>query len=232
MSLLADRTRAFDSSGIRKVFDLAAQDEGPDQSLDRPARFRRARAGQGSLHRGDRRRARTPTPSRRASPVLRDKLQAADRRRVTATPTAKCSSPAAPAAGWCWPCGRWSIPATKCIDLRSLLRDVPVAHDSWPAACRSSSTPIPTSASTWTRSRAAITPRTKLILLNSPANPTGVVASEDEIRGLAELAAERNVAARLSDEIYQRFCYDAPFASPAKYNDARWSSTASARATA
>ena len=43
------------------------------------------------------------------------------------------------------------------------------------------------------RVAAAITPRTKVILFNSPANPTGAVASADEVRGLAELAAERNV---------------------------------------
>ena len=35
----------------------------------------------------------------------------------------------------------------------------------------------------------AITPRTKAIIFNSPANPTGAVADEDEVRGLAELAA-------------------------------------------
>ena len=39
------------------------------------------------------------------------------------------------------------------------------------------------------RVAAAITPRTKMIVFNSPANPTGVVASEAEVRGLAELAA-------------------------------------------
>ena len=50
----------------------------------------------------------------------------------------------------------------------------------------------------------AITPRTKAILFNSPANPTGVAASEDEIRGLAELAAERGIAL-VSDEIYSAF---------------------------
>ena len=65
---------------------------------------------------------------------------------------------------------------------------------------------------------AAITPRTKLILFNTPGNPTGVVASDEEVRGLAELAAKHNVAI-LSDEIYRAFCYDAPFVSPAKYND-------------
>jgi aspartate/methionine/tyrosine aminotransferase len=64
----------------------------------------------------------------------------------------------------------------------------------------------------------AITPRTKLILFNSPANPTGVTASEAEIRGLAELAKERNVAL-VSDEIYRLFQYDEPFISPARFND-------------
>jgi aspartate aminotransferase/aminotransferase len=64
----------------------------------------------------------------------------------------------------------------------------------------------------------AITPRTKLILFNSPANPTGAVTAADEIRALAALAAERDVVL-LSDEIYQRFCYDQPFLSPARHND-------------
>jgi aspartate aminotransferase/aminotransferase len=64
---------------------------------------------------------------------------------------------------------------------------------------------------------AAITPRTKLILLNSPANPTGVVATEREIKGLAELAAQRNVAL-ISDELYRLFIYDEPFVSPARFN--------------
>ena len=65
---------------------------------------------------------------------------------------------------------------------------------------------------------AAITPRTKLILLNSPANPTGVLAGENEIRSLAGLAAEHNIAL-LSDEIYRLFCYDSPLVSPATWND-------------
>ena len=64
---------------------------------------------------------------------------------------------------------------------------------------------------------AAITKRTKAVLFNSPANPTGVVASDEEIRGLAQLCSERNIAL-VSDEIYSRYCYDRPFTSPATYN--------------
>lgn len=65
--------------------------------------------------------------------------------------------------------------------------------------------------------RAAITPLTKVILCNSPCNPTGYVASETELGDLAELAAEHDIAL-ISDEIYRAFCYDTPFVSPAKFN--------------
>ncbi len=67
------------------------------------------------------------------------------------------------------------------------------------------------------RARPHITPRTKAILLNSPANPTGVVATDEEVRGLAELAAEHDVAL-ISDEIYRQFCFEHAFVSPARYN--------------
>jgi len=63
----------------------------------------------------------------------------------------------------------------------------------------------------------AITPRTKAIIFNSPTNPTGVVAGEEEVRGLAELALERDVVL-VSDEIYREFSYDEPFRSPAEHN--------------
>lgn len=65
--------------------------------------------------------------------------------------------------------------------------------------------------------RAAITDRTKVILFNSPSNPTGVVATDEEMRAIAELAREKDIAL-ISDEIYRSFCYDAPFVSPAKWN--------------
>jgi aspartate aminotransferase len=66
--------------------------------------------------------------------------------------------------------------------------------------------------------RAAITERTKVILCNSPANPTGTVLRDEEIEGLARLAAEKDIAL-ISDEIYRTFCYDRPFTSPARFNE-------------
>jgi aspartate aminotransferase len=52
-----------------------------------------------------------------------------------------------------------------------------------------------------------ITPRTKLIVINSPANPTGGVLTRADIERIAELA-ERDDLAVLSDEIYSRILYD------------------------
>ena len=65
---------------------------------------------------------------------------------------------------------------------------------------------------------AAITDKTKMILVNSPANPTGVTATDEELKAVAELAAKHNIAL-VSDEIYSRFCYDGDYVSPCAYND-------------
>jgi aspartate aminotransferase/aminotransferase len=64
------------------------------------------------------------------------------------------------------------------------------------------------------RVAAAITQRTRAILLNTPANPTGVVADAATVRDLARLAESRGITL-VSDELYREYCYDAPFASPA-----------------
>jgi aspartate aminotransferase len=55
--------------------------------------------------------------------------------------------------------------------------------------------------------RNAMTPATKMIILNSPANPTGSVYSRDELRALAEVALEEDIL-MLSDEIYEKILYD------------------------
>jgi aspartate aminotransferase/aminotransferase len=68
------------------------------------------------------------------------------------------------------------------------------------------------------RVAAAITGRTKCVIVNSPGNPTGAVASADEMRRLAGLCKARGVLL-VSDEVYRSFCYDRPFASPASWND-------------
>lgn len=68
------------------------------------------------------------------------------------------------------------------------------------------------------RVRKVMSPRTKAVVVNSPANPTGRVATEGELRDLARLCAERGVLL-ISDEIYRLFCHDTPFTSPARFNE-------------
>ena len=67
------------------------------------------------------------------------------------------------------------------------------------------------------RVAAAITPATRAILLNTPANPTGVVVDAATVGDLARLA-ERHGVTLISDELYRSYCYDAPFASPALHS--------------
>jgi aspartate aminotransferase len=62
--------------------------------------------------------------------------------------------------------------------------------------------------------RAGLGERTKLVILNSPANPTGGVLTPEDIAGLAEILRERPDVLVLSDEIYSRLIYEeGPFAS-------------------
>ena len=54
--------------------------------------------------------------------------------------------------------------------------------------------------------RAAVTPRTRLILLNSPHNPTGSVFTRAELTAIAELACERDLLV-VADEVYEHMVY-------------------------
>src|SRR6476661_5862353 len=179
LSLLADRTRAFDSSGIRKVFDLAAKMKDPinfsigQPDFDVPEPVKEAcieaiRAGKNAY---------TVT---QGLPVLRDKLQAqidkeyhhADRNVIVTLGTSGGLSLI-----------MWSLinPGDEVVmfdpyfvmypALTKLVGGVPVIIDTHPDFRIDLN-----------KVAAAITPKTKLILLNSPANPTGVVDMEAEVR--------------------------------------------------
>ena len=221
MPLLADRTRAFDSSGIRKVFDLAAKMKDPinfsigQPDFDVPGPIKDAcidaiRAGKNAY---------TVT---QGLPALRDKLQAridkqfghADRKVLVTLGTSGALSLV-----------MWSLvnPGDEVLmfdpyfvmypALTKLVGGVPVIVDTYPDFRIDLN-----------KVASAITSRTKLILLNSPGNPTGVVATEAEVRGLAQLASEKNVTL-VSDEIYSSFCYDLPLTThhspltPASFNE-------------
>src|SRR5580693_2842173 len=53
----------------------------------------------------------------------------------------------------------------------------------------------------------AMTPRTKMIILNSPGNPTGAVYTKEELDSIGKVAAEEEILI-LSDEIYEKLVYD------------------------
>jgi aspartate/methionine/tyrosine aminotransferase len=212
---IAERTKAFDSSGIRKVFDLAAQLKDPvnlsigqpDFDVPEPIRQECIRAVESAKN------GYSPT---QGLPVLREKLQRAigaryghaDRQVFVSSGTS----------------GGLTLALMSLVNagdevivfdpyfvmyepLVKLVNGTPVLIDTYPDFKIDLE-----------RVAAAITPRTKMILFNSPANPTGVVASRAEVEGLAKLAAEQEVVL-VSDEIYSRFCYDSPFVSPAEFNE-------------
>ena len=64
---------------------------------------------------------------------------------------------------------------------------------------------------------ALITPRTKVLMLNSPSNPLGAVLGEDLTRRLVELARRHDLWI-ISDECYEAFTYDVPHVSPARFD--------------
>ncbi|MBH9576863.1 methionine aminotransferase [Inhella proteolytica] len=59
----------------------------------------------------------------------------------------------------------------------------------------------------WDAVRAALTPRTRALILNTPHNPSGRVASEDDLRTLAALAEQHDLIV-ISDEVYEHMVFD------------------------
>ncbi len=59
----------------------------------------------------------------------------------------------------------------------------------------------------WDVVRASITPKTKMIMLNSPHNPTGMVLSEEDIVQLKEIVTQHDIFI-LSDEVYEHLIFD------------------------
>ena len=211
---IAKRTSCFDVSGIRKVFELGAKlTDRVDLSIGQPdfdvpeeVRTAAINAIQGGKN---------GYALSQGMPVLRDKLQAqVDQRHGHADRQAFVT---------CGTSGGLTLAMMVLVDpgdevivfdpcfgmydaLAGLMGGKVVRVDTYPDFHVKLD-----------RVAAAITPRTKAILFNSPGNPTGVVATEEEIRGLAQLALERDVVL-ISDEIYKYFCYDGPFVSPASFN--------------
>ncbi|MBN1588647.1 MAG: pyridoxal phosphate-dependent aminotransferase [Pirellulales bacterium] len=211
---IAERMKCFDASGIRKVFDLGAKLTDPinlsigQPDFDVPEAVRRAAIE--AIESG-----KNGYSVTQGAPVLRDKLQ----RRVDEVyghEDRQLFVTSGTSGGLLLALMALVDPGDEVImfdpyfvmyDALARVVGAKIVHvDTYPDFRIDPD-----------RVAAAITDQTKLILVNSPANPTGTVADARDVRALAELAAERNLVL-LSDEIYRDFCYDGPFVSPAEFN--------------
>ena len=213
---LAKRLEHFDSSGIRKVFDLAAKMKDPiNLSIGQP-HFEVPEAVKSAAIEAIQTGKNGYSVTQGVAP-LRERLEAdvyaahghADRKLFIASGTSGALVLALMAL---------VDPGDEVIVFDPYFVMYPALVGLAGGKCVFVETPAPEFAIDLNRVADAITPRTKVILFNSPANPTGKVAARDEVAGLAKLAAERDVAL-ISDEIYRSFCYDEPFVSPAEFNE-------------
>ncbi len=60
------------------------------------------------------------------------------------------------------------------------------------------------------RIKAHLTPRTKMLIVNTPSNPTGTVIAAEDLRAIAAVCNQHGIWV-LTDEVYSSFCYDQPF---------------------
>lgn len=214
MSPLSKRTERIDSSGIRKVFDLARSLKDPvnlsigqpDFDVPEPVKQAGIQAIQDGYN------GYTPT---QGLPQLREKIQAAidtqygheDRQVFVSSGTS---------GGLVLAMQTLVDPGDEVIlfdpffvmyePLVQLVDGVPVLVDTYPEFKIDLN-----------KVEASITERTKLIILNSPSNPTGYVPSREEVDALGKLCLEKNIVL-ISDEIYRQFDYDGDFCSPADVN--------------
>jgi aspartate aminotransferase/aminotransferase len=212
---VADRMRHIESSGIRKVFDLARSIKDPvnlsigQPDFDVPGPVKEA--ARAAIDRGDN--GYTVT---QGIPELRQKIDAEVRARLGHADRAVLVTSGTSGGLLLALCATVN-PGDEVVvldpyfvsypHLVTLAGGTPVLVDTYPDFGLDVD-----------RVRAALTPRSKAILVNSPANPTARVYPREALRDLARLAARHGVLL-VSDEVYRVFCYDGPFTSPAEFNE-------------
>lgn len=211
---IAERTHAFDSSGIRRVFDLASQLENPiNLSIGQP-HFDVPQPVKAACMRAIEE-GRNGYALTQGIPPLREQLQQQIDRRL-GHEDRRVLVTSGSSGGLVLAMLTLVNPGDEVIifdpyfvmyeSLVRLVGGIPVFVDTYPDF----QIPLQQVAD-------RITGRTKMVLVNSPANPTGAVYSRETLKELAELCGQRDVVL-VSDEIYRHFSYDEPFASPAEYN--------------
>jgi len=203
---IASRMRLLDSSGIRKVFDLAAKMVNPiDLSIGQPdfdVPDEVKAAAYDAIKSGKNRYTQT-----QGIPELREALmnkhlrrdQRSGREIIVTAGTAGALTLAFLVL--VEPGDEVLLPDPYFViykHLTNLCNGVPRYVDTYPDFRLTAA-----------RVERCITPRTKLLIVNCPNNPTGVVAGEKDLRDIADLARAKGLIV-MSDEVYSAFSYDAP----------------------
>ncbi len=213
-SWVADRTRGFDSSGIRRMFDLAAKLEDPiNLSIGQPD-FDVPETIKAELIQAieDGKNGYTAT---QGVPVLRDKIQAQTDQQFGHDDRVAfvCSGTS----------GGLFLAVLAMINSGDEVIYFDPYFAMYPAMVEMAGgksvaiSTYPDFKLDVNKVEAAITDKTKMIILNSPSNPTGICPSDEEIKAIAELAHKKGICL-VSDEIYSKFTYDRPHVSAAKFN--------------
>ncbi len=202
-SIIAQRALDIDASGIRKVFDLAAKLKDPinlsigQPDFDVPEPIKEAAIA--AIRAGKNRYTPTQGIAELLEPIGRDVCAATGWRNPGVLILSGTS------AGIMLAMFATLNPGDEVIfldpyfvmykHLPRLIGAIPVPVDSYPDFRLHPE-----------RIEAAITPRTKMLILCSPNNPTGIALTEAELRAAAAIAKKHNLLV-LSDEIYDAFCY-------------------------
>jgi len=209
---LSDRARAIEFSGIRKAYELAVKLKDPiDLSIGQPDHSVPpvvARAAIQAIESGHNRYTLTA-----GMPELRRKARASLKTELGWDADVLITSGVSGGLmvallALLDPGDEVIFPDPYFVSYRQLVRmvsGVPIAVPSYP------SFGFPAEAV-----EAAITPKTRAIMINSPGNPTGVVMSDADVRRAADIASRHGLAL-ISDEIYSDLSLDGPSPSPAKY---------------
>jgi len=214
-TIISRRASAFDSSGIRKAFDLAARLDDPiNLAIGQPDFAMPAAACEAAKAAIDA--GKSGYTQTQGIPQLRERLEGAVRGELGQPGRKLCVTSGSS--------GALVLVLMALIDPGDeviLFEPAFVMYRPLVEFLGGSCVIVDTSPSfsiDVERVAAAITPRTKAILLNTPSNPTGFVAPLGTVRDLARLA-ERSGVTLVSDELYRSYCYDEPFHSPAAHSD-------------
>jgi len=211
-SIIAQRARDIDASGIRKVFDLAAKLKDPiNLSIGQPdfdvPEILKQKAIE-AIQSGKNRYTPTQGIAELINPI-REKII-----RQTHWVDPGVLILAGTSAGLMLTMFATLNPGDEVLFLDPYF----VMYKHLPKLCAATPVPVdsyPDFRLHLDRLEAAVTPRTKMLILCSPANPTGITLTAEELQLAADFAKRHNLLV-ISDEIYDAFCYQ-PHLSIAPY---------------